>query len=125
MNAFKNLKNFNSERRLHAAIFQYVASQLVSSEEEFQIREIFQLLDYNGDGTISKDELRKGIDIFREKFGLKGDIGDIDEIVARIDIDGSGTIDFKEFLTATINAKKVTQEDVLKQAFDLFDIVSI
>jgi Ca2+-binding EF-hand superfamily protein len=43
--------------------------------------------------------------------------------VARIDIDGSGTIDFKEFLTATINAKKVTQEDVLKQAFDLFDIV--
>ena len=52
--------------------------------------------------------MKKGIDIFREKFGLKGDIGDIDEIIARIDIDGSGTIDFKEFLTATINAKKVT-----------------
>jgi calcium-dependent protein kinase len=66
--------------------------------------------------------LKAGIEIFREKFGLKGDIGDIDEIIARIDIDGSGTIDFKEFLTATINAKKVTQDDMLKQAFDLFDI---
>jgi Ca2+-binding EF-hand superfamily protein len=58
MNAFKNLKNFNSERRLHAAIFQYVASQLVSSEEEFQIREIFLVIDFNGDGIISKDELK-------------------------------------------------------------------
>jgi Ca2+-binding EF-hand superfamily protein len=66
---------------LHAAIFQYVASQLVSSEEEYQIREIFTLLDYNGDGTITRDELAKGIDIFRERFGLKGDIGDIDDIV--------------------------------------------
>lgn len=66
---------------MHAAIFQYVASQLVSSEEEYQIREIFTLLDYNGDGTITRDELAKGIDIFRERFGLKGDIGDIDDIV--------------------------------------------
>ena len=81
-------------------------------------------MDYNGDGTITRDELMKGIDIFREKFGLKGDIGDIDDIISKIDIDQSGTIDFKEFLTATINSKKVTQEDVLKQAFNLFDIVS-
>jgi hypothetical protein len=52
-------------------------------------------------------------------------MGDIDAIIASIDFDGDGTIDFKEFLTATINAKKVTEEDVLKQAFDLFDIVII
>lgn len=56
---------------------------------------------------------------------MKGDLGDIDDIIERIDVDGSGTIDFKEFLTATMNAKRLTQGDVLKQAFDLFDIVSL
>lgn len=65
-------------------------------------------MDQNGDGTISKEELAKGIEIFKQKFGLKGDLGDIDDIIARIDVDGNGTIDFKEFLTATINAKRVT-----------------
>jgi Ca2+-binding EF-hand superfamily protein len=35
-------------------------------------------------------------------------MGDIDDIIMRVDIDGSGTVDFKEFLTATINAKRVT-----------------
>ena len=50
----------------------------------------------------------KGIEVFRQKFGLKGDLGDIDDIIARIDVDGSGTIDFKEFLTATMNAKHLT-----------------
>lgn len=63
--------------------------------------------------------------MFRLKFDLKGELGDIDDIIMRIDIDGSGTVDFKEFLTATMNAKRVTQGDVLKQAFDLFDIVII
>jgi len=65
VNSLKNLKNFNSERKLHAAIFQYVVGQLVSSEEEFQIREIFSVLDKNGDGTITKEELQIGIDVFR------------------------------------------------------------
>ena len=58
-----------------------MAGQLVTSEEEYQIREIFSILDSNGDGTITKDELAKGIEIFNERFGLKGDIGDIDDII--------------------------------------------
>jgi hypothetical protein len=33
--------NFTQGRRLQAAIFQYVAHQLISPDEEFQIREIF------------------------------------------------------------------------------------
>lgn len=57
MNSLKNMQHFNSERKLHGAIFQYIASQLISSEEEFQIREIFAVIDRNGDGTITKDEL--------------------------------------------------------------------
>ena len=41
-----------------------------------------------------------------------------------IDMDGNGSIDFKEFLSAMINKKQVTQDDMLSKAFKLFDIVS-
>ena len=44
--------------------------------------EIFRVLDKNGDGTITREELRAGIEIFREKFGLINEIGDnIDELI--------------------------------------------
>ena len=41
VNVLNNLMNFTQGRRLQAAIFQYVAHQLISPDEEFQIREIF------------------------------------------------------------------------------------
>lgn len=62
-------------------------------------------MDENGDGVISKEELRNGIDLFRSKFGVEGEFDDIDALIQRIDIDGSGNIDIKEFITATMNLK--------------------
>ncbi|CDW79639.1 protein kinase domain containing protein [Stylonychia lemnae] len=122
LNSLKNLQNFHSERKLQASIFQYIANQLISTDEEQELRVIFQALDANGDGVISKDELRNGIDVFRSKFGMEGEFNNIDDLIKRIDIDGSGNIDIKEFITATMNLKDVINGKQLKQAFDLFDI---
>ena len=38
------------------------------------------------------------------------------------DIDGDGTIDYEEFLAATINQSKLEREDHLKAAFMHFDL---
>ena len=38
------------------------------------------------------------------------------------DIDGDGTIDYEEFLAATINQSKLEREDHLKAAFIHFDL---
>ena len=38
------------------------------------------------------------------------------------DIDGDGTIDYEEFLAATINQSKLEREDHLKAAFQHFDL---
>lgn len=59
----------------------------------------------------------------QERFG-ENNIGDVDELMMRIDIDGSGTIDIKEFITAAINLQEVTKESKLKQAFNLLDLVN-
>ena len=34
----------------------------------------------------------------------------VDDIIKRIDLDGNGTIDIKEFISATINLKEVSSE---------------
>jgi Ca2+-binding EF-hand superfamily protein len=38
------------------------------------------------------------------------------------DVNGDGTIDYEEFLAATINVGKLEREDNLKRAFEHFDL---
>ena len=40
---------------------------------------------------------------------------------ARIDLDGDGTIDYTEFVMATVNEKKLLTKERLKMAFQMFD----
>ena len=122
-NILKNLQVFNSERKLQSAIFQFIANQLVSKEEEHEIKLIFEGLDENGDGVLSKQELVKGVEILLSKFGTSGAFKDVDDLISKIDFDGNGTVDIMEFIAATINFKEVANEKFLRQAFNLFDLV--
>merc|ERR1712087_255606 len=55
------------------------------------------------------------------KAGLKDIPDDLQQIMADIDSDGSGQIDYTEFLAATLDKKLYLQEDVCWSAFRLFD----
>ena len=39
----------------------------------------------------------------------------------QIDLDGNGTIDYTEFVMATINERNLVTDQRLRQAFELFD----
>ncbi|KAG8739214.1 hypothetical protein FRC10_005871 [Ceratobasidium sp. 414] len=67
-------------------------------------------------GTISVDELG---DILRS-FGQKPTLDELRGMMAKVDLDRSGTIDFGEFLTM-MNETGGTPEDELKEAFRAFD----
>ena len=41
--------------------------------------------------------------------------------VIQADVDGNGTIDYSEFITATIHMNKMDKEDHLYSAFQYFD----
>merc|ERR1712066_198107 len=74
-------------------------------------------LDGNGDGLLSVKELKQGL----EKAGFKDIPVDLQQIMEEVDSDGSGVIDYTEFLAATLDKKVYMAEDVCWQAFRIFD----
>ena len=71
-------------------------------------------LDNNGDGSLTIEELRIGL-----KDHPNGD--SLVKMLQHADTDGSGEIDYTEFIAATLDANVVMREDYLHTAFDMFD----
>jgi len=110
------LTNFTQHNKLKKATMQLIPSLLADSQIK-KLREAFQILDSNGDGRVSVDEMISGL----EQFGVAAN-KDIDSLVKAMDADGSGEIDYTEFLAATVDKKMMNDEGVLWQAFMRFDL---
>lgn len=46
---------------------------------------------------------------------------EVENIFSKVDIDGSGQIDYSEWVVATINKEKLLTKEKLQAAFNLFD----
>jgi calcium-dependent protein kinase len=75
-------------------------------------------LDKNLDGKLSKEELVEG---FTETMGQTAAEVEVDRIMKNVDIDKNGHIDYSEFISATIDKRKLLSKDRLKAAFAIFD----
>lgn len=62
-------------------------------EEDEELLQAFKIFDADGNGTISKDELKRVMDMLGEKLSES----QIDEMMKEADINGDGEIDFGEF----------------------------
>jgi len=111
-----NLKGFRSQNKLKKAALHVIASQLGESQIK-ALREIFMHLDHNGDGLLTAAEMKEGL----SKAGLREIPDDLQAILEEVDSDGSGVIDYTEFLAATLDKQVYMKEDVCWQAFRIFD----
>ena len=116
--ALTNLKNFRAGQKLKQATLTYIVSQLSTKEETDEMERIFAQMDKNNDGMLSKEEIKDG---YEEHFGMAIDDEEIDKMFAAIDTDGNGTIDYSEFLVATMNEQQLLSKERLKSAFKMFD----
>merc|ERR1712008_98120 len=110
------LKNFRSHNKLKKAALHVIAQNLDESKIK-GLREVFTQLDSNGDGLLTLNEMKEGL----SKAGLKDIPDDIKQIMESVDADGSGVIDYTEFLAATLDKKQFMTEDICWQAFKQFD----
>ena len=58
---------------------------------------------------------------YQDATGIPISEEEVDRMFAEIDIDGNGTIDYTEFVMATMNEKNMVTNEKLQQAFKLFD----
>jgi len=115
-NFVDNLRGFRSQNKLKKAALHIIAGQL--NEDQIKaLRETFMALDGNGDGLLTAAEMKEGL----AKAGLKDIPIDLQQILEDVDSDGSGVIDYTEFLAATLDKRAYLQEDVCWSAFRLFD----
>jgi len=83
---------------------------------------VFREIDENQDGKITFQELFKAYSRF---FPFKGEqyiINEIKSILADIDSNGSGEIDYTEFLVACVNKEKLLSKKNVSLAFKQLDI---
>ena len=112
-----NLKNFNARMKLQQAVITLMIHQLISPQEMEDQKRLFTRLDYNYDGVLDRDELIVG---FRAIFGQVNE-NEVDEIMADVDLNGNGQIEYSEWLVATTKREHLLNEQKLRQAFRYFN----
>lgn len=115
-----NMKSFKGQNNLKKAALQVIAQRL-KEDEIHALKEMFHSLDANQDGTITIQELKDGIDKLSGAGGLTASKQNAIELLSEMDVDGSGSIDYTEFLAATLDKKQYEQENICWAAFQVFD----
>lgn len=83
-----------------------------------EFKEAFALFDKDNDGTITTTELGTVM----RSLGQAPTDSELQDMINEVDVDGSGTIDFQEFLEMmTKHMKETDTEQELKEAFKVFD----
>ncbi|KAL6134758.1 hypothetical protein ACLB2K_066986 [Fragaria x ananassa] len=110
------LKQFSAMNKLKKMALRVIAERL-SEEEIGGLRELFKMIDADDSGSITFEELKEGL----RKVGSELMESEIKDLMEAADIDNNGTIDYGEFLAATVHLNKLEREENLLSAFSFFD----
>ncbi|CAL9056178.1 unnamed protein product [Musa banksii] len=110
------LKQFSAMNKLKKMALRVIAESL-SEEEIGGLKELFKMIDTDNSGTITFDELKDGL----RKVGSELMESEIQTLMDAADVDKNGTIDYGEFLAATVHMNKLEREENLASAFSYFD----
>jgi len=109
------LKKFRVSSKIKKAALSVIAQQL-RDEDVQELRRTFQALDENGDGVLTVQEIRDGM----RKQGVRIP-QDLEGIIRNLDTDGSGKVDYTEFIASTLTSTEYMRKDVMWAAFRVFD----
>ncbi len=107
------MKRYKNINKFQKAVLTFIASRL-RDEEIVALRNAFMALDKNQDGTLTVEEIKSGVSQLNLSIN-------VEDIFSSIDTDGSGVINYTEFLAASIDQKIYLKEEKLYEAFKTFD----
>ncbi|KAG6545153.1 hypothetical protein Mapa_013418 [Marchantia paleacea] len=110
------LKQFSAMNKLKKKALRIIAEHL-SGEEIEGLRDMFQMMDTDNSGAITFEELKAGL----QKIGSQLAESEVRLLMEAADVDGNGTLDYGEFVAASIHLQRMDNEEHLQKAFAHFD----
>lgn len=114
-----NMQSFRNNSEFLKVCMGAAAAQLDSRSLK-GIQDVFSRLDTNSDGSIDMWELQNG---FEQIYGAESEEAkNVVSTFRSLDMDGSGKIDYDEFIAVALGEKMLEQETCLWAAFKAFDV---
>jgi calcium-dependent protein kinase len=115
-----NLKQFGFQSKLQEATWVFLVSYFSTKEEKDDLLKTFKAIDVDHDGQLTKNELKQG---YVKIMGMTTEAAEqeAEQIMKNLDTNKSGTIDYTEFVNATISKSRLLKDERLQAAFKVFD----
>jgi len=107
------MKKFAKGQKLKQVALMAIAVQSDPNDIE-ELKVIFQALDNDGNGSITFEELQRGL-------GQRENGDELISILKGADTDNSGTINYTEFLAAAMDQTMFLRDTYMKTAFQMLD----
>lgn len=94
-------------------------------QERKELEILFRDLDTNKDGKLSRQELITGFKKAYPHYDSQTVQQKVNEIFEKVDYNGSGQLDYTEYLVSAIGNATLLQKEKLEKAFQSFDLVGL
>jgi calcium-dependent protein kinase len=113
-----NIKDFNIKYQFQQMVLKYLINNKLSRKEKEIFKDSFYALDFNHNGFIIEDDLKKAFDL----FDIDIDEKQITHLFNILPENKNLGLGFSEFIMAGIDKKNIFTTDNLEDAFNYFDI---
>lgn len=111
------LKKFTKDSSMLKKVVLTIIAQTLDDGQIQELKKVFSSFDTNGDGTLTIEEMKKGIG--KLEFSKPDELEDL---MRSLDTDGSGSVDYAEFIAATFDTQKCIKDSKLWEVFRRFDL---
>ena len=116
-----NLMKYRSDNILRCAVIALLVHNSIQLNQAHDAVKLFNQIDKNGDGKISKDELFNGLQPYKKEISDDELRKQVDIIFNNIDSDHNGYLEYEEFVRAAIDKDHFLSVNFLQFAFNYFD----
>lgn len=113
-----NLKVYKLETMLKEVVRIIVVNQILSLKDLKEVREVFEVVDYNHDGRLDEDDLTmflmKHLDENEAQMQAK-------EVMRMVDVEKKGYLEYSDFLKASLNEGIIMSRNNLIMTFNMLD----
>ena len=113
----KNLLSYTINSRFQEMVLAYIIHNMPKPKDIKYAIKLFKLFNEQGDGKLTKDELKNAL----LNFVTEDYLNKFDDTFIILDGDRDGVIDYEEFLRACLPRNEILNDEILAFAFNFFD----